>query len=140
MKYSTNSSIVEKRKGIVESVVHCRNWRRQLDLMPLIFISMNMSATTWRAHSRDGMQFCIQIVVRWVSTVGVANRVISNFRSLFESDQNYLSQKLCKTLPSHDGLIREADFVKTILVAKKCCCKGRATNLFPEAWTTNLFQ
>ena len=109
---------------------------------------MNMSATTWRAHSRDGMQLCIQIVVRWVSTVGVANRVTSNFRSLFESDQNYLSQKVCKTLPSHDGLIREANFVKTILVAKKCCCKaldvsdglGRATNLFPEAWTTNLFQ
>ena len=113
------------------------------------------------------MKLCnYQIVVRWVSTDRVANRVTSNFRSLFKSDQNYLQQKFCKSSPCY-GLIREADFAKTILVGKEMLLPfdltfrdlvawppssliltsfqafnvsdglGRATNLFLEAWTTN---
>ena len=43
------------------------------------------------------VQLCnYQIVVRWESTAGVANRVTSNFRSLLKSDQNYYSRSFVK--------------------------------------------
>ena len=43
------------------------------------------------------VQLCnYQIVFRWVSTAGVANRVTSNFRSLLKSDQNYYSRSFVK--------------------------------------------